>query len=78
MKQQQLERQVEALENKVAHYEMVLKNIARREKSIMSEQAIRRFSGWAVLTRSRYVEATQIARDVLHKFGVKVRKGDNI
>ncbi|AGI12111.1 hypothetical protein BPS10C_114 [Bacillus phage BPS10C] len=68
----------EELENKVAHYEMVLKNIARREKNIMSEQSMRRFSGWAVLTRAKYVEATQLARDVLHKFGVKVRKGDKL
>ncbi|QLF86034.1 hypothetical protein [Bacillus phage Tomato] len=78
MRQQQLEEQVRKLESQVAYYEMVLKNIARRDKTILSELAVRKFTGWAVSTRERYLEVINMATDALHKYGIKVRKSDKL
>lgn len=76
MKQQQLEQQIEELELKLKRYEDVLKNIARRDRRLMSELSIRQFSGWGVMTRNNYNEVILMAGDVLRRNGVKVRKGD--
>ncbi|AOZ62501.1 hypothetical protein SBP8a_251 [Bacillus phage SBP8a] len=76
MRQQQLEQQIEELELKIKRYEDVLKNIARRDRRLMSESSIRQFSGWGVMTRNNYNEVILMAGDVLRRNGVKVRKGD--
>ncbi|AMW62458.1 hypothetical protein ZAINNY_255 [Bacillus phage Zainny] len=78
MKQQQLEEQVRKLESQVAYYEMTLKNIARRDKTIISKQGVIKFTGWAELTREKYAEVIEMSKVTLHEYGVKVRKSDKL